>query len=198
MSLKQSNEITVKVKGNLDNLYKLLEEKSFKISNEFKMEDTFFIPKYLEIDKMTCREILSKAVLIRDIYITTKNLRIKKLTFKRKNIDENGNILSQDSVNVDILNIEDGKKFLEAIGYIEIIKIKEEDREYKKDDLVFSVKDIKNGDKLIEFETVEDNENLDTIEKIKKAINEIGLPIYTDNYFVKKAEIELEKVLKGK
>ena len=34
------------------------------------------------------------------------------LTFKRKNIDENGNILSQDSVNVDILNIEDAKKFL--------------------------------------------------------------------------------------
>ena len=57
-----------------------------------------------------------------------------------------------------------------------------------------AIKDINNGDKLIEIET-EENNDFDTIEKLIKKVNELEIPIYTDNYFVKKAEIELDKVL---
>ena len=55
MSLKQSNEITVKVKGNLDNLYKLLEEKSFKISNELSLE-----PSSIQIISNSVKVCLNK------------------------------------------------------------------------------------------------------------------------------------------
>ena len=57
-----------------------------------------------------------------------------------------------------------------------------------------AIKDINNGDKLIEVET-EENNDFDTVEKLIKKVNELEIPIYTDNYFVKKAEIELDKVL---
>ena len=53
---------------------------------------------------------------------------------------------------------------------------------------------VKDGDNLIEIET-EENENLDNIEILIRKVNEIDIPIYKDNYFVKKAEIELNKVL---
>ena len=39
------------------------------------------------------------------------------------------------------------------------------------------------------------SEELNTIDKLIKKINEINIPIYTDNYFVKKAEIDLDKIL---
>ena len=56
-------------------------------------------------------------------------------------------------------------------------------------------KDIKNGDNLIEVET--DRESYcATIDELIEMINEIEIPIYTDTFFVKKAEIELNKVLK--
>ena len=56
-------------------------------------------------------------------------------------------------------------------------------------------KNINNGDKLIE---IEETEEINTIEKLIQKVNEIGIPIYTDNYFVKKAEIELYKILNKK
>ena len=194
MSLKESNEITVKMKCELNEFYKIVEEKGFKVVDKFSMDDTYFIPETLNIDKMKTREILSKAVLVRDIRRQMPNRIIKQITFKIKNFDEYGNILSQESVNCDILETEDAKKLLKAIGYKEIMNITEDDIVYEKDEFQLAIKDIKDGDNLIEIET-EENNDLDTIEKLIQKVNEIEIPIYTDNYFVKKAEIELDKIL---
>ena len=73
-----------------------------------------------------------------------------------------------------------------------IMQIKEIDYIYKKDQLQINIKDIQNGDKLIE---IEENEQLDSIDKIKEALKKLNIPIYTNDYFIKKAEIELKKVL---
>ena len=159
------------------------------------MNDAYFVPETLNLDRMSTREILSKAVLIREIRGKMSDRITKRITFKIKNFDEHGNILSQEAVNCDILDIEDAKKLLKAIGYKEIMNIKEDDAVYEKDGFKLAIKDINSGDKLIEIET-EENKDLDTIEKLIEKINEIEIPIYTDNYFVKKAEIELDKVLK--
>ena len=42
--------------------------------------------------------------------------------------------------------------------------------------------------------SLKESDELNTIDKLIKKINEINIPIYTDNYFVKKAEIELDKI----
>lgn len=195
MGLKENNEITVKIKYNLDELYNILEKKDFKIVDKFSMDDAYFVPNEIDLDKTNSREILMQAVLVRDITGKISNRRTKKMTFKIKNFDEYGNILSQSAVNCDILNTDDAKRLLNAIGYQEIMNIKENDIVYEKDGLQLAIKDIENGDNLIEIETTE-SADLNTIEKLIKKINEIEIPIYTDNYFVKKAEIELDKILR--
>lgn len=194
MGVKESNEITVRIKGSLESLYEQLKEKGFKKVEEFSLNDIFFIPADLEIEKMTPRQILSKALLVREI--KDKEKISKKITFKNKNFDEEGNIVSQSSINCDILSIEDAKKLLEAIKYKEIMKINENDIVYEKDGFEIAIKDIENGDNLIEIET-ENNEEMDSIEKLKNKLEQIDIPIYKDDYFIKKAEIELEKVLKN-
>ena len=40
MNLKQNNEITVKIKVKLDEFYKIVEKKGFKIIDKFSMNDT--------------------------------------------------------------------------------------------------------------------------------------------------------------
>ena len=152
MSLKESNEITLKIKCELNEFYKIVEEKGFKIIDKFSMDDTYFIPEEIESDKVNTRDILSKAVLIRDIIGKMSNRRTKLITFKIKNFDESGNILNQESVNCNILEIEDAKKLLKAIGYKEIMNIEEDDVVYEKDGFQLAIKDIKNGDNLIEIE----------------------------------------------
>lgn len=190
MSINTGNEITVKINGSLENLHKILEEKGLKITNKFSIDDTYFVPEALNLEQMKTREILSKAILVRK-FIGKRTTQ--KITFKIKKFAENGNILSQEVVNCDVLEIEDAKQLLKAIGYREIMNIKEEDKEYEKDGFQLTVKDIKNGDNLIEVET---NNSYDTIEKLIQKINELEIPIYKDNYFVKKAEIELDKLLR--
>ena len=190
-----SNEITVKLKCSIEEICNLLENKNFKVVEKFILDDTYFIPKELDRTGMTHREILSRALLLRDITDFIPERKVVKLTFKSKQIDEQGNILSQSKVDCEILNAETGKAFVEAIGYRQLMNIKENDIVYEKDNLNIAIKDIDNGDKLIEVETVEDNNELDTIEKIKQKISELQIPIDTNDYFVKKAEIELAKVL---
>ena len=85
-------------------------------------------------------------------------------------------------------------RLLQVIGYKKIMNIKEDDIVYEKDGLELAIKDIKNGEKLIEIET-EDNEEFNTIDKLISKVDEIDIRIYKDNYFVKKAEIELNKIL---
>ena len=75
------------------------------------------------------------------------------------------------------------------------MEINEFDLVFEKQGLKIAVKDIENGNQLLEIETVKDNTELDTIEKIIKKIEELNVPIDKSNYFVKKAEIELEKIL---
>ena len=194
------NEITVKVKGNINELYKNLEKQEFKIIDTFRLDDTYFIPKNLEIEKLTTREILTQAVIVREVIGTNPKRIIKVLLFKRKEFDEKGNILKQEKSECDVLEIEDAKNFMKAIGYKEIMRIIENDIAYGKNGFDLAIKNIENGDRLIESEILEDNQELNTIEKVKNKIEELGINIYTDNFFVKKAEIELNKRLgrKGK
>lgn len=75
------------------------------------------------------------------------------------------------------------------------MNIKENDIIYHKNGLELALKFIENSDILIEIET-EPNTEWDTIEKIKEILLQIDLPIEKDEYFIKKAENELNKILK--
>lgn len=190
-----SNEITVKLKCSIEEMYNILENKGFEIVDKFSLDDTYFVSKEIDINKMLPREILKHCILIREITQYMPELRIIKMTYKNKNIAPNGDIINQENVNCSIMSVEEGKKFLNVIGYNKIMNIKENDIVYEKDGFQIAVKDVKNGENLIEVETVNDNPELDTIEKLKKKINELQIAIDTNDYFVKKAEIELRKIL---
>lgn len=191
MSVKEENEITIKVTCSNDELIKHLTNKGFIEGRKFTLDDYYLIPKDVDIEKLTTREILAKAVIIR--YIVDDGKIIQKITFKKKNINEKGEILSQKATNCDILDFRAGINLFSELGYYEIMNIKESDVIYYKDNIEFALKFIENSNTLIEIET---NDNFDTIDKLKRLVNEIEIPIEKDTYFVKKAEDELNKILK--
>ena len=198
MGIKQENEITMKVNCGISELCKILEDKGFKVVDRFTMNDIFMIPNTLKskIKELTSREILKDAILIRDIENQFKENRNKKITFKKKEFNKNGDILNQESINCDIFNIDEAVNFFQAINYYKIMNIIESDIVYGKEDFEIAIKDIKNGENLIEVETVSNNENIDTIEKLKTQIINLQIPVDTSNFFIKKAEIELDKIIK--
>ena len=195
MEKKNSNEITVKIKCDINEFYDIIEKRGFKNIDHFNLDDTFFISNDLDIDSMTTREILSKAVLVRKVTYDYKV--VKLITFKKKKFDEKGNILDQQNIECNILEIDEAKRLLNAMGYKEIMRIVENDLVFKKDNVQFAVKDIVDGDKLLEME-MGFNESFSTLSQIEEKMKELDIPVHTDNFFVKKAEIELNKVLNRK
>ena len=83
-----SNEITVKLKCNINEISKILESKGFSIVGKYYLDDTYFIPNDLKLNEISVRKILSKAMLLRNIAEELPSEKtIYKLTYKQKGID---------------------------------------------------------------------------------------------------------------
>lgn len=195
-----SNEITVRITCTLQEMCNILKNKGFSIVDKYNLEDIYYTKKDVHISKENAREILKKCVLIRKVtqFIPQdfkKSYTELKLTLKNKQIDNDGTIIKQEKIECKIKDTEQGKEFIKALEYKELMTIKEKDIVYEKDHLKLAIKDIENGENLIEIETIEDNSDFDTTDKLIKKINELKIPINTEDYYVKKAEIELKKSL---
>lgn len=190
MPIKQENEITIRILCSKEELIKHLEEKGLKKGRKFRLNDHYLIPKKLKIEELTVREILSKAVIVRNIENDGKI--VNKITFKNKNINEKGEIVSQTATSCEVIDYTEGIRLFEELGYYEIMNIIEDDIIYYNDKIELAIKDIYNGDLLIETET---NNNIKTIEELKEIIESLEILFEKDNYFVKKAEERLGKVL---
>ena len=153
-----NNEITVKLKCSIKEIIKILEEKRFKQVNEYLLTDTYYVPKDIEINVSSIRQILSQSIIIREFEKKAKNVITKsnpRITIKKKDIIQNGEIVNQEKIECEIMNAEDGKNFLQAIGYKQLMTIKEKGTIFQNGELEIQVKDIIKGDKLIEIELKE-------------------------------------------
>lgn len=55
MSVKEENEITIKVTCSNDELIKHLTNKGFNESRKFTLDDHYLVPKDIDIEKLTSR-----------------------------------------------------------------------------------------------------------------------------------------------
>ena len=193
MPIKQENEITIRILCSKEELIRHLEEKGLKKGRKFRLDDHYLIPKILKMEELTVREILSKVVIIRNIDNDGKI--VNKIIFKKKNINEKGEIVSQTATSCEVMDYTEGIRLFEELGYYEIMNIIEDDIIYYNDNIELAIKDIYNGDLLIEIET---NNNITTIEELKEIIESLEISFEKENYFVKKAEERLDKILKEK
>ena len=192
MPISNNNEITVRAKYKFQQLDEELKKRGFNEINKYSFSDIFLVPNETDIKNEPVREILKRAILLREAIGITSNKNSKKITFKQKNINDNGEILSQSSAKCSIDSIEDAQNLFKAIGYKKIMKIDEIHSSYHKDNFKIIVKEnINTGNVLIEAET---NEYYKNIEELKIKISEIANLVDTTDFFVKKAEQELQKI----
>ena len=191
MAIKSNNEITVRVKCSEDELFKILEQDNFKRTNEYLTRDIFMIPSSTNIYNEETRDILKKAIILREFTGVSSDKHKMKITFKNKDIDNNGNILSQYSINCEITNINDAKDLFIHIGYKELMCIREKHYSYEKNNFKIIVKVSNENNILIEAEI---NDSYKSIEELKKEINHSNIPFDINNYFVKKAEEKLNMI----
>lgn len=186
--MKIENEITVLVKSDYSTIKNILEQNNFTIKEEYDLLDIYLVNSNLDLSKLSNLEILSKCVLIRDIIGIEK-----ELLYKYKKYDENENIIEQGKVKCPITDTEKALKFMETIDYKKIFQIYDKCIVFSNEDIDLIVQLVNDEYIFIEIET---NNKYTNAEELKEIINKHNLPIDKTNYFVKKAEIMLKKVLK--
>jgi len=191
-------EITVKVKEAMQSAIEKLEMQGYKKIRESDVADIYMTQLKSKLNKDNIKEILSSCVLLRTIKIDEKE--VKKITYKNKEYD-NGQVISEQKVNIDCNNLEDAKKLFEYLNFEELIEVKYHVLVMEKDGIELAFQDVENLGLLIEYENNNNFENK-TIEEIKeekikmyKEIKKLGIKI-TEDYDIKKAwELIVKKYL---
>ena len=193
--MKNNNEVTLRIEKEINEFKEELKKKGFEETEHFILDDIFMIPSSLKINELSTREIISNAIIIRKVNDFTKDEVRRDVSYKMKKFNENGDIIEQKSTRLKILDCNDAEKFFETIGYKTIMNITEEDYGLAKDGMYITTKDVKNGDNMIEAETQYDNSKYDTIEKVLKWLEKENLSLDFSDLYIKKAEVELNKIL---
>ena len=190
-------EITVRLNENMQSAISKLENQGFKKIRESQIDDVYMTAKLKELNKDNIQTILKKSVLLRSIKL--ENKEIKKITYKNKEIDKNGDVISEQKINLDCSDLEKAKDLFEHLEFEELIRVKYKVIVYSKGKVEYAFQDVENLGVLIEYENMNDFEgkSLDEINTVKKnmfeEIKNTGINL-TEEKDVKKAyELILNK-----
>lgn len=182
--MKYEDEITVMVYDGCEELIDKIISRGFKKIDDYMLHDMYMVYKDVivngsENDKEILK-IFGKCVLIRSI-----DDRKHYITYKYKEYDDDGNIVKQGKCNCRIENALSGVEIVKCLGYDrELIRINDHIIVYEKDGLELAIEYV--NDKYL-FIEVEANQKYDTIDKMKNALEEVGIEYDKSNYFQKKA-----------
>ena len=190
-------EITVRLDENMQSAISKLENQGFKKIRESQIDDVYMTAKLKELNKDNIQTILKKSVLLRSLKL--ENKEIKKITYKNKETDKDGDIISEQKINLDCSDLEKAKDLFEHLEFKELIRVKYKVTVYSKDKVEYAFQDVENLGVLIEYENMNDFEgkSLDEINTVKKnmfeEIKNTGINL-TEEKDVKKAyELILNK-----
>lgn len=141
--------------------------------------------------------MLNKCVLIRHIIEKDKETNI--LTYKYKEYNENKEITNQGKIEVIIDDINNSKLLFEKLNFEELIRINDHMLVYATDKDELVIQKVNNKHIYIEIEDKchHSNRVYNSIEEMKNVIISNSIPIKYDNYFIKKAELELQETYKN-
>lgn len=189
------NEITVLVNSELNDIKEHLSDLGFKVMEEYCVNDIYMINKCY-VDNEHSLELLKKCVLIRNI-IDESDSR-KFLTYKYKEYNDKEEIIKQGKINVKVDSIDNSRRLLEALNFEKLISINDNLTVYSNgvDEIVLQCVNNKHIYIEIEDKCNYIDKKYNSIEEMIDVIKKYNIPIKDDNYFVKKAYIELSEVYK--
>ena len=189
--MNYESEITVEVCVDLSSLIKILEENDFELKEVYDLNDIYLINKNDKEDDYL--SMLNKCVLIRDIIEVDKETKL--FTYKYKEYKQNKERTRQGKVKVKIDDINNSKLLFEKLGFEELIRINDHMLVYATDKDELVIQNVNGKHIYIE---IEDKCNYadrfyNSIDEMKKVITDNNIPIKNNDFFVKKAEIELQE-----
>ena len=181
-------EITVRLKWSLDEIKLFYVNKGIPLIESFILKDIYLIKNEIDIIKTSNLKLLSQAVILRECIGDEHD---KKLVYKDKKYDDNGNIISSKKYSCPLIDMDKTYELLTHIGYKECFRYEQECLQYKYGDSNIFIEYIPELGLFLELEN--NNKNID---ELIVELNGLNMPYYEDDYFVKKASLMIDEMKK--
>lgn len=189
----KETEITVEVFNTPEEITDILTQQGFRVVRKVDMIDYYYSKEPIEqLKNFEYRDLMKSSILIRQLKSNnTKNLII----FKDKNLDNNGNVISEEKVNCSIDDIDNAIKIFNLAGLNCWCNLIQHMSIFQKGNIEFAVQDVEGLGVFIEYEEDETMKNLSPEAKIQlmlKTLNNLGLKI-GDDFSCKKPFLKFKK-----
>ena len=191
--MKYVDEITVEVSIDYESLREILYLSNFNIVEEYDVKDIYMLDKKtLGINEPA--QLLKNCVLIRDIKYKTENF--KCITYKNKEYNDKKEIVKHSKIDCYIKSVSDAIELFEALNYERLIDIYDHIIVFSNGYDELSVQIVNNKHIYIEVESKCSyiDKKYCSYDEMKNVIKKYNIPIKNEEYFAKKAEIELMEV----
>lgn len=183
-------EITVRLAEKVEDAICKLEKEGFTKIRESDIDDIYLTNLDVEIKKENIQKLLKHSVILRNLKLDGKVIR--KITYKNKELDNNGDVISEQKVNLDCNDLIKAESLFGFLGFYKLIEVKYHVIVYEKNGREFAFQIVEDLGTLIEYENTNnfdgksDLEIKNTKKDMLKDIKESNISI-TDEYDVKKA-----------
>ena len=183
-------EITVKVNETKESVKNKLINKGFIQTSDEYGDDIYMTRNLDKLNKNNILDILNESVILRHHHGKYREER-KWIVYKDKQYKD-GNVTKEEIISVKIDDIEKMKALLEKLGYKVLVEKNQYFNDFTKDDMVFTLEEVKDIGLLIEYENKNDFTNksdkeiVDTKKEMYNTIKNKGIKI-SDDYDIKKA-----------
>ncbi len=178
--MKEEKELTIKLTQSLEEIQILLRKAGCEFVEESVLDDIYMKK---EGQYQTIEELLNHSILIR-----REGNHFKGFTLKKKTYKDNGDIKKDQKLYLEVPDLENGKQFLEFIGYQELFHLKQKMYFYKMGNSRLFIQVIEDLGIYLEYEGSE----FETEEMMKNTLNTIFHQTFT-NYYEKKAIAYIKK-----
>lgn len=187
-------EICVQVYATLEELQRKLENAGFEFVENYNNADTYFSTlNENDVENVDYKTLLDSSLIVR--HIVGDSCDIKNLVYKKKTLDENGNVIKEIKTKLKIDDVDKAKQMFSSLGLTCWCDYINHNYEYKKGEISIIVQYVDNLGVFIEieeFNSIKDKSDKEKFAVLKDLVNSLNLPLGSD-FSCKKPYMYLNK-----
>lgn len=187
--MEEEVEITAEVNVGLNDLLKIMKDNGFVLKEEYDLNDIYLIKNDDKSENYL--HMLNKCVLIRSIIFPDHEYFL--VTYKYKEYTRDNDIKNQTKISCKIENPKEMSLIFERLGFEELIKINDHLLVFYNNTDEIAIQYVNNKHLYIEIEKESETHTYSSLKQMKDFFKKYNIPIKNDNYFAKKAEVELQE-----
>lgn len=178
-------EITVQIFDDIKIVEQKLLDLGFIYTETFSGKDYYFSTcDKKQLKTLSYKNLLDSSIIVRDFSKLVAKTNQTLIVHKLKNIDDLGNVISEEKTSFDASSFNSAVKLFSNAGLFNWLKLKQKNSFYKKDEVTIIVGTVENLDgcfiEIEEYPSIKEKSESEKFEILKQFVINLGFSIGND------------------